>query len=1194
MDIVINRYEVGFDDNNLINKVQTTWMETDFTPPIELQENFEIYVDGEKAEINLLEDFEEFSLLIINKNCEFKRYVREHQVFPSPEIILKVENKDQIEHSIKLIWKIKSKNNYSLIHEEVSDEFTYYKQNYLFFLKIPEFYKNEKLNEINFVIETDLKPGKDDELHITMFFSRNFLDSLGFSGVGFFIEENDIESAIAAISTNIFGSLKTNNFSFPIRSIYSPIFWMNKGEIPNFEGVLEIIKKSPIKRIIHSSDIKEKFKKQFEDIGITFTRLENKFDNKNLDYQNAIDTLFDRTPNFNTILIVPENYMLNMNLASYIGRLGLNFIIYDKNTLNLLKKIDPSSEIILIGTENEISPKFKNKLQNIFKNTIITWIDIPFNERYFTYQIYFLSNYVINKLILRELIDPDDSEWELFLSKLGMNADEVIQKYIRNKDVLDYEQLVLSEVQVNGPQNLILSTFNENDPKGWQNSAIGANFAKSKNALCFIVQDYSKQDKRELAFLLKQIDENLDDYQKLTELSIRIGTILNKNIPLMATSITEFITLFPSDASIPFELIFKQGRFGIESIGTKYCIGRLIGDDIYDTSILTTSSLIFSLVPHSIKKNILLVGNPIGDLDFSQAETAFLKVLLKFYGIESRYYAGAPVSNNLRNEIINRSRHFGHELDIKNIAPIDKPTKDIFLKEIRNANIIHYSGHGGLDNGTPYLVLSDDIFSISDIPKNLTNNPFIFANACLAGLSVNYSKNISLASKFIESGAIGYIGALWRVSDESSLMLGTLFYDFLIFLPIGSVLRQLKLSLFNIIPDDYTPLSFILYGDPTIHWVDPFYKSIEAFFFFKNLTDAVNTNQEHKAKNYSERTIYAFNIFKKELETRIRKKPENERIYTMMLKNLESQLAFLNGQYETLKILVEYSQVFSTGDIEKFGILGEKNIKISDTYTMKASELAWNPDSKFQYSVIGLYQKTFGNLLIAISKYAKKEYDKTLEFLQIGFNLTQELEDQYNKKLHSKYMGFVPFLFIEKQLNVLKYLLTGWEAFVTGIKLFSENKDSQILQKHFNLAFSNFSNVISLGDLTMNDVADNFLKFLFYDYGTLYFDVDIDSAENLFNKLKLRCEQQLQLIASRLDEIQRELPEEFSKIELLQQYIITLQYISEGFLHWINYKKDSDNKDEKKYAIEMFTQAIDLTPNNRLKKQCNEFLKKLK
>lgn len=1190
MENPINKFEIEFEDNHLMNKIQTSWMGTDFTKPIDVKEDFEIFIDGEKIVIDLVEDYEPFSVLILNKNCEFKRILREHEIFPNPEIILNVENKDNVKHNIKFVWKMESENNYALIKEHLSEKYTNYSQAYLFFLKIPTFLQKKSHRESNFVIETDLEPGQSDKLQITMFFSRNFIDSLGFSGIGFLIDQNDKNEAMAAISTNIFGTIETNNHSFPVQSLYSPIYWTDNGKIPNFQTFLEIISQTPIKKLLHTRDIKGEFKEKLQDIGIEFVKIENEMGNEFMDFQIAIDKLFSRKNNNEIVCIVPNNPTLNLNFAAYTGRLRYRLLIYDKKILNILKKIEGIKEILIFGTDEEIPPKLDKKLEKVRKDSIVTRLDFPAEERIIIYQLPFLSQFVIQKLILREYIDPDDSEWELFLKRLNMTKEDVFNRYIHGNEFLHYDQLVLSEVPVNGPQNHILATVNLKEANGWQNAITGANYSKGKNSCCFIIPDYSKSDKRELAYLLKEIDENLEDYWQLVQLSIRIGQILDQNIPLMATTISQYITLFAADASIPFELVFRQGRFGIESIGAKYCMGRIMGDDIYDTTFLATSSLLFSLTPHEISENVLLIGNPTGDLEFSQAETTFLKALLDFYGIGSRFYAGMPVSDELQKRIEDRTKRFGKKLET-NFQPIDKPTKSNFLKEIQNATFVHYSGHGGIDNRGPFLVLSDDEFLLEDIPRKLPLNPFIFANACLAGLSVNYEENISLASKFIESGGIGYCGALWRVADLSSLMFGTLLYDFLLFSPIGGVIQQLKNSLSQMYPGDYTFLAFILYGDPTVHFIDPYFKGIEAIYYFENLLNMINTAQEKKAKQYNERTIRAFKIYKNEIEERIKIRPEYEKYYSIMVSNLESRLLYLGGQYEGLKTLDKYSRAFSIGDLGIFGEMGANNIKVADNYMMKAAEAAFDSGLSFQYLQTAYHQKIFGNLLLAITEYSKNIWDKALNYLDTGNSLIQEARDKFNEYIKSDTAGYAPYAIIEKQINIVEHLLNGWTNYIKGIREFNQNKDIAIINACFNLALDNFSAITTMGDTLMADTANSFIRNLLHDYAVCYFDLNnLDGSERVFTLLKSVCERQLTIIDSRLDQIQRELPEEFERIETVQQYVLSLQYISEAFIHRINNTRNP-NEDDKRYAIEMVNQAIDMTPNHVLKEKWKIVLK---
>ncbi|MHA1271787.1 MAG: hypothetical protein ACTSPY_18515, partial [Candidatus Helarchaeota archaeon] len=388
---------------------------------------------------------------------------------------------------------------------------------------------------------------------------------------------------------------------------------------------------------------------------------------------------------FNEIILMPKDKFLNISLAPIFGRLGTKIMIFNPKNIKILKKIDPNI-ISIIGNENEIPKKFDENLKDITNN--IFRILRPPKERVIIYQMLFLTKYIVNKLILREFIDPDDSEYELFLEKMKSSKEDLIEKYVKQFNILNYEQLHLAETAVNGPHSIILTTFSD---ENWHNAAIGANYSKGKNTVCYLIEDISENNKHQIANLLKSIDNNLLNYNTLLNNSEELGNIIIENILRIALDFAEHIILFPIDASFPFELIFYPGRLGLESISTKYCIGRILGDDIFDTCFLATSSINFSLQSHSMSK-ILIVGNPTGDLEYSFIESAGIAFFYERIHIPYAFLAGGAIPDSIFENLKKTAKKFNTTIDFNKFKNLELANKKNFTEKLVESHIIHFSG----------------------------------------------------------------------------------------------------------------------------------------------------------------------------------------------------------------------------------------------------------------------------------------------------------------------------------------------------------------------------------------------------------------------------------------------------------------------------------------------------------------------
>lgn len=146
-------------------------------------------------------------------------------------------------------------------------------------------------------------------------------------------------------------------------------------------------------------------------------------------------------------------------------------------------------------------------------------------------------------------------------------------------------------------------------------------------------------------------------------------------------------------------------------------------------------------------------------------------------------------------------------------------------------DVLHYSGHAQFNAGNADLsglYLGDrSIFYAQKIRRLLEGQPLVFLNACESGAVSDEaapptlgfhlaSPAEGLASAFVYGGALGCIGTLWPVYDESAAEFATEFYRHALREErIGEALRLARVATKSKFPSDNTWAAFVLYGDPT-------------------------------------------------------------------------------------------------------------------------------------------------------------------------------------------------------------------------------------------------------------------------------------------------------------------------------------------------------------------------------------------
>lgn len=149
-------------------------------------------------------------------------------------------------------------------------------------------------------------------------------------------------------------------------------------------------------------------------------------------------------------------------------------------------------------------------------------------------------------------------------------------------------------------------------------------------------------------------------------------------------------------------------------------------------------------------------------------------------------------------------------------------------------HIIHFAGHGSEkkdanDMTSSSVRLGDQDLGYSEWSAMMTrggpNRPFFFLNACDVGRS---GKFLTFTDGFgpavLESGASGFIGALWSIQDDSAARFAEKFYGQMQqdlnkngFVSVADLTRRIKAEYLQ--DPDPTFLAYVYYGDPNLRLV---------------------------------------------------------------------------------------------------------------------------------------------------------------------------------------------------------------------------------------------------------------------------------------------------------------------------------------------------------------------------------------
>jgi CHAT domain-containing protein len=248
------------------------------------------------------------------------------------------------------------------------------------------------------------------------------------------------------------------------------------------------------------------------------------------------------------------------------------------------------------------------------------------------------------------------------------------------------------------------------------------------------------------------------------------------------TKPANLITITTSEHDIPWELINDGDKFW----SLKYNIGRILSKRDPGKN----EPEVFSAEERNVR--IAVVADLRGDLSEAKEEGKEIKKLLEN---ESGIIIESPQGPTI--------------------------TKMDFLQLLinRKYDIIHYAGHAKFDIDEPEksaLKMYDGDLTFDEIKRIRfaeDSRPIVFANACSSSKTKFVGdKTVSLASAFVEAGALAYIGTMWPVKDKSAAFFAARFYNHLKQKTIGESLKMARADLLNKYSHSHDWAPYTLFG----------------------------------------------------------------------------------------------------------------------------------------------------------------------------------------------------------------------------------------------------------------------------------------------------------------------------------------------------------------------------------------------
>jgi len=1033
-------YSVSIHDG-FLTEVQTPWMTGPFGRPIQLDENLQVIADDIPLESACVEGFTT-SLIWQNENLKIKRLINKHPYWPCPVIQFELTNLNNSTHDISITWQLNHTSQFTCLHLEQSRDrstfdFTNESTNFpLFFHKIHEV----RPSHTQFIFRFQLKPGEEKTLICPLWFIRSKYETR-FSGFVFLVGSEDIKAGVSALACRMDDTFDDQVIQVLSRR-FSPIFW-TKDSIP--EDVWRFIELAPIKIVISLSAISSHCKRRLETKGITLIEVDPHTPYLERALQDTVDRLLSITRQKQIVTIVPPKPEFMICGALIASSHGYQMLIEDANLNEELKHVSPSfvgickekghvaptaiiqdlttqriphtiyyedrvslfegtaNALTTFGSEANIQldalldPTDANKrfLEELFKATDegASPEDVFFLVRPFVNAppLFVVASYDPNHLnsaisaanyaksknatlfLLPDPSLPVKERLRLLLTELGDFLREetaevwyALLRLLCCKAIMEGEDLRvlrLSNSEVTGDISTV-PFMSVDEARCWlgQHFPEDIEFLRVQSFVPLQLENQIREFRRNyLGLIPPSLMERLPKGSLapfegvVTSLLYQIGHELRSEIPdllFMAfiSTAKKSLLYFPSDPIVPLELLLLPDESSLSTLHSSCPFGRTVSNHPNDAPLQCGYTVLHTSQNPGFLSG-LMIADPTCDLDASRAEAEAL--------------SNTPV--------FSWTRLLGEEAN-----------KGAVVQALQAAKLIYFTCHGAWDEeGEPYLQMNDGRLYGDDLP-DMKGQPLVIANACLSGADQGYVSGGSLALDFISKGALAYIGSTWRIDSAKAATMGVGLLDGILEKPIGTALfttRSTKML------GDFTALSYVLYGDPTVPIFEPLTFAVEAYYYARSSEYFLRNGQLEIAEILNRKAAACFNAMRIEFLARSECDRGNSASWEMAARNASHVQQQLLAEYHILR--------FNLADTNQ-----EKIDELRSAMTALAEGEKRFPETLWfrgrRNGLLGIQSLMRGNSLIESGAQAADEACK--EFEQAIYCFSQAIKEEFGDR----------------------------------------------------------------------------------------------------------------------------------------------------------------------------------------------------
>jgi CHAT domain len=640
------------------------------------------------------------------------------------------------------------------------------------------------------------------QLNVRIFTVSNEYDPVGQSQVAFVLNSGCMSAAVGAIACPSRGIDSWGDYrTFSLERFVSPLYWVtDQMESGIRESVFAEILRSKPELVVSNAQLTETEEKQLAQSGIDLSKIFDKTWGATWEVQKAVREKTDLWASASVIDIGAPVWPGSIVSAYCAWSKRHPYLVYSPSVYEQIREIGQRVEVTdieIFGTEPHIPKDFVRNLRVLYLHVRIEHYDFGrLGNHGDLLQFFNCQTFILREMLSRLWVKAATGESDLledFSRKASIkDADDVFGQ-APDVTLWDIDLLSSPECQVSFPPLTVLGIYEGNL---WQNAVTAASYAKAKRANFIAVEcSFSNSDNGESAQDLEsEIYDRRDLANKFGKLTKSVALKTPHEIDHIIGLTTRALLTFATPTTPLVELVTTKDRFSDpQSITTVINTGRLDGKDIYHLAATANRLLWFSLVYAAVpqRQTSVIVST---DVRFSKEADIVAQLI-------SSSLSGDSLS------IFSESTKGGNENGCE-LSPVKWQPISAALEA---SQLIYFNCHGEMDVASGPTFWCDGRRGMDDIPK-LDGMPLVYLSACQTGLGHGLSSSGSLASGFLDRGAVAVVAFLNKIEATGARRIADDFFILLPFCSIGTAITYCRRN--N--PEDrsLSAISLVLFGDP--------------------------------------------------------------------------------------------------------------------------------------------------------------------------------------------------------------------------------------------------------------------------------------------------------------------------------------------------------------------------------------------